>query len=877
MNYCIFCMTEIEQNAEVCPNCGKRQNTEIPLHHLVPGSILHGKFLIGAALGEGGFGITYIGRDLQLDMKVAIKEYFPSGYANRSNTAAQTVSIATFGERKDFFEIGRDRFLSEARTLARFSSEEGIVTVRDFFEENNTAYIVMEFLEGETLKSYLKEHGTLTPEQTVEMLTPVMKSLCKVHGQKLIHRDIAPDNIMLTNDGKVKLLDFGAARTVSSEANRSLSVMLKHGYAPEEQYRPRGEQGPWTDVYALAATMYKCITGVTPDDATERYHSDELKTPSALGFKISPTIESAIMKGLAVLKDDRYQNIEEFMKGLKEGSGTPVVGTVASVQQGQKVSEDHKGTMYVAPNSESAVKASTQPAQQSAPQKGKSKKGLIIGIASGAAVLLAAILLIVLIPKKNKPADKAAATDNVVINQPTNYVAPTTNPATTTKPGTTATNTTTTTATPKATTAPTATPAPTAPPTSSGEFNKSAAVTNSVSYDDSLVSISVDKIEYGNTYATVTLTIENKSDLSLRFSSSYFNSVNGYMLDFLYFSDTVTSGKKVKSKGSIYYKDLQTYGIDEIADVDIIFKVENSDDWNDYYYTDPITFETSAKAGHDYTESYFDKEMANKAFEKYQKNSKIINYSESMVISKNNITLKSATIVQNGDDIYLMFQISNNTDNIIYVQYDDISFDSMTASNGELSSYYIFPHKTYLDDIRITNTNICSKEMMELFKITSFKEIGFILTATALDNTQIFKEPVSIKIPNASSPDLSGVVVYNDNGITVTYKGLISAGSGSSTVYDVFIVKSSRTDTIQLREVSGKSSINGFMESLGLYSLTVDPGETCIWKGWLYSSSLKDIGINDALTEIKRFEFDLRLQDLDYNVIDQKTISVNDK
>ena len=125
----------------------------MPLHHLLPGTVLNGKFLVGMALGEGGFGITYIGRDLMLDMKVAIKEYFPTGYVNRSNTVSPSVTCATEGERYDFFEMGRERFLSEARTLAKFSGERGIVWVRDFFESNDTAYIVMEYLDGITLKA----------------------------------------------------------------------------------------------------------------------------------------------------------------------------------------------------------------------------------------------------------------------------------------------------------------------------------------------------------------------------------------------------------------------------------------------------------------------------------------------------------------------------------------------------------------------------------------------------------------------------------------------------------------------------------------------------------------------------------------------------
>ena len=316
MKYCLFCMNPIEENDVECPFCGKKLDVELPSHHLKPGTILNKKIYVGAALGEGGFGITYIGRDLNLDIKVAVKEYYPNGYVNRSNTISPDLTCSISQDKKDFFDKGRERFLREARILAKFAREPGVVEVRDFFEENNTAYIIMEFLEGQDLKEYLKVNGTLSPEQTIRLLMPVMQALTKIHSQGLIHRDISPDNIRII-DGGVKLLDFGAARDVSAVANKSLSVMLKPGYAPEEQYRSKGNQGPWTDVYALCATMYKCITGITPDDSTQRLFSDELKSPSALGVIIDTTIEAALMKGLAVLQRDRYQTIDELLNGFK--------------------------------------------------------------------------------------------------------------------------------------------------------------------------------------------------------------------------------------------------------------------------------------------------------------------------------------------------------------------------------------------------------------------------------------------------------------------------------------------------------------------------------------------------------------------------------
>ena len=316
MNYCIFCMEPLNGTAECCPHCGKAQCIMVPAHHLKPCTRLAGRYLVGCAIGEGGFGITYLGRDEKLDMRVAVKEYYPKGYANRANTASAKVECATEGENRAVFEKGRERFLREARSLAKFSGEPGIVDVRDFFEENNTAYIVMEYLEGETLAAYLKRKGKLNMQEALDLLLPVMRSLQKIHTQGIIHRDISPDNIMLAG-GRVKLLDFGAARSVSGAENRSLSVMLKPGYAPEEQYRSKGEQGPWTDVYALCATIYRCITGVTPDDAAQRVFSDDLKAPSALGASITPAQERALLKGMALYRKDRWQSVDELLNAMQ--------------------------------------------------------------------------------------------------------------------------------------------------------------------------------------------------------------------------------------------------------------------------------------------------------------------------------------------------------------------------------------------------------------------------------------------------------------------------------------------------------------------------------------------------------------------------------
>ncbi len=348
--YCNHCMALLEKSGGACPVCGRTPSEDIPAHHLLPGTLLNNRFYVGEALGEGGFGITYIGRDTKLDMKVAIKEFYPNGYVTRINVVSSQVKDSVTEGRRDFFEKGRERFLREARVLAKFSGEPGVVDVRDFFEENNTAYIIMEYLDGVDLKTHLNKTGVLAPEATIRLLMPVMNSLKKVHAQGLIHRDISPDNIMVIGD-KVKLLDFGAARTVSAAANKSLSVMLKPGYAPEEQYRSKGVQGPWTDIYALCATMYKCITGITPDDATQRVFSDEVKTPSALNIAIKPEIEKAVMRGMSVHQTDRYQSIEDLIRGL-QGIEIAMVGSDQTMAPGQNVNEDEVETVYVPDDSD---------------------------------------------------------------------------------------------------------------------------------------------------------------------------------------------------------------------------------------------------------------------------------------------------------------------------------------------------------------------------------------------------------------------------------------------------------------------------------------------------------------------------------------------
>jgi serine/threonine protein kinase len=318
---CMGCM-EPRGSAEVCPNCGWREDQapDSPLY-LRQRTLLQEQYLVGRVLGHGGFGITYLGWDVNLALKLAVKEYLPSNVATRAPGSSK-VTAYTSRTTQDY-QWGLEKFLDEARVLARFQNHPGIVSVLNFFRANDTAYLVMEYLEGMTFAEYLAQHGgRISGDQAIEILTPVMNALCEVHKAGILHRDISPDNVHIGGPGKVKLLDFGAARYALGQQSKNLSVILKEGFAPEEQYRSKGVQGPWTDVYAVAATLYKAVTGTTPIPALDRLETDELARPSTLpGVVISAQQEAALMKGLAVRAADRYQSMEDFQAGL---AGAPV-------------------------------------------------------------------------------------------------------------------------------------------------------------------------------------------------------------------------------------------------------------------------------------------------------------------------------------------------------------------------------------------------------------------------------------------------------------------------------------------------------------------------------------------------------------------------
>lgn len=276
---------------------------------LPAGTVLAGQYTIDKVLGQGGFGITYMATDYKTKGKVAVKEFFPDTLAYREVTTV----ISYPGERSENFEYGKTGFLQEAKTLAEFIGCENIVRIHSYFEENGTAYFVMDYIEGTSFDSYLKQRGgKISCEEAGKILIPVMEALAIVHSKGIVHRDVTPDNIYITSDGTVKLLDFGAARYSLGDKSRSLDVILKHGFAPKEQYTRRGKQGPFTDVYSLGATFYFALTGKRPPDSVERLDEDDLIPPSSLGVQLTEYQEEAILKALNVQPSDRYQSMLDF-------------------------------------------------------------------------------------------------------------------------------------------------------------------------------------------------------------------------------------------------------------------------------------------------------------------------------------------------------------------------------------------------------------------------------------------------------------------------------------------------------------------------------------------------------------------------------------
>lgn len=319
MKYCMGCMMEMEEHLQVCPHCGyDERNAVQESYYLTPGTVIGGKYIVGKALKYGGYTVKYIGLDAEHDRRVMIGEYLPSDFSTRSQGESMVTIYS--GDALDQFQQGLVTFLNEGNRIQQLGDMPGIARVYDCVAENDTGYVISEYLEGRTLKEVLDAGKVFQPKEAASLICSILKGLSRLHPQDIIHCDIAPETIMLTTDRKVKLLDFGATRYVTTANSKSLAIILKQGYAPEEQYRSQGQRGPWTDVYALGAVMYRMITGKVPTESVERALEDDLQEPSKLGIAMHPSMENALMNALNVYQKDRTPSAEAFYRELTSKS-----------------------------------------------------------------------------------------------------------------------------------------------------------------------------------------------------------------------------------------------------------------------------------------------------------------------------------------------------------------------------------------------------------------------------------------------------------------------------------------------------------------------------------------------------------------------------
>ena len=301
----------------VCPHCKHDPSTEKRYSGVLPPFVvLNNRYITGRVLGRGGFGITYIAKDMITNNLCAIKEYMPSEYSARSSGS---MNVVPFSDSKSnyVFNHGRDKFVTEAKTLLKLINDPIVVDILDYFIQNNTAYLVMEYLDGYDLRRRAKNcGGKLNSGYAKNVFVTVASSLMEIHKKNILHRDLSPENIIVTNNGRVKLIDFGAARNFVSSQNKGMSILLKPGFAPPEQYNAKGVQGPWTDVYALCATFYNVVSGRALVDALFRYRGERQPSLYELGCDVSKKTSDVIERGMELEYKKRYKDFKELMDDI---------------------------------------------------------------------------------------------------------------------------------------------------------------------------------------------------------------------------------------------------------------------------------------------------------------------------------------------------------------------------------------------------------------------------------------------------------------------------------------------------------------------------------------------------------------------------------
>ena len=391
---------QLKTQSPLCEHCGYNENIDNLSHQLSVNTVLNGRFRLGKVLGQGGFGITYIGWDLKENVPVAVKEYYPKSVVHRNISVSPDV-ICTNQEGLEFFRQYRAQFLQEARLLEKFAHVPQIVHVKTVFEENNTVYMAMEHVRGTDLRMYIRMAGLLTAQQTFYILRPVMEALSKIHESGLVHKDISPDNIMILPNGQAKLLDFGAAQDLIHQTQgtttRTALSALKHGFAPVEQYQTKGNLGPWTDVYALCATIHYCMTGKLPKPALDRIDNKELNWSSVPGLTAEQI--AALNRGMEPLPADRFANVRELYEGLFPTKTQPVVALEEIVDVPVRKPEE---TIRKQPEPPKQPKPAKPPKEKKTADPAMKKK-LAVAVAAVLVVIAAAALL--MMPKGWKQED----------------------------------------------------------------------------------------------------------------------------------------------------------------------------------------------------------------------------------------------------------------------------------------------------------------------------------------------------------------------------------------------------------------------------------------------------------------------------------------
>lgn len=314
--YCMGCMNKLDWDGR-CHQCTFVEDDyecdqQLPLHT----SLKQGEYMVGRKLGNGGFGITYIGLDTTLLQTVAIKEYFPIGIVQREGKESNNVSLIDERYRQDY-DKGLQSFLREGRILAQFSNLTAVAGVKQFFHENNTAYLAMEYVDGISVREYVQQYGAIEPDQALNMISQVIMDLQTIHSRQVLHRDVSADNLIITRNGKLKLIDFGSTRQGFAQDYYTTTILCKQGYSAIEQYSTGKNQGPWTDIYGLCASLYYMLTGNVPDNAPDRIQHDRVVPVAAMPqIALTRDQKQAIDKGIAVNVDDRFKTMAELYFAL---------------------------------------------------------------------------------------------------------------------------------------------------------------------------------------------------------------------------------------------------------------------------------------------------------------------------------------------------------------------------------------------------------------------------------------------------------------------------------------------------------------------------------------------------------------------------------